>query len=260
MYEARGISVLAGGNAILNEVDLTIVPGRLTVLIGPNGAGKSTLLHVMAGDLRPARGSVSVDGEDVATFSPRALAGRRAVLGQSITLTAPFTVVQIVRLGIEGTAHDGVATDLVQRGLSAVGLAAMADRPITQLSGGEQQRAHTARVLVQLWAQAHGGRPLYLFLDEPTAHLDPAHQRSIMRLARDFANGGGGVLSVLHDLNLAATIADEIVIINRGRIIASGAPPEVLTADLLREVYGVTFRIQPDANNGGLSWILPDYN
>jgi iron complex transport system ATP-binding protein len=257
MLAASGVSVRLGGRLTIESVDLELNPGRIVVVIGPNGAGKSTLLRAIAGEHRLAAGRVLVHGRDIATLRPATLAGWRAVLGQTVALTTPFTSAEVVRLGVPPTMRDSDAVALASRGLSMVGLAAKAGVPITNLSGGEQQRVHVARVLVQLWAQPEDGRARYLLLDEPTAHLDLAHQGHLLRLARAHARGGGGVLAVLHDLNLAAAIADEVVVLNAGRIVARGTPSRTLTTDLLRQVYDVEFHVSE--REEGL-WIMPRYD
>jgi iron complex transport system ATP-binding protein len=243
MYKAAGITVAIGKRKLLDDVRLGLAPGRITVLIGPNGAGKSTLLKVMAGELRPAAGTVRLHGTAVGAMPPAELARLRAVLAQSVTLAFPFAVDEVVRLGLPSNFARARGDALVTRGLEAVGLLAEAERSCLSLSGGEQQRAHLARVLVQLWSAPDDGRARYLLLDEPTASLDLAHQLLVMRLARSHAETGGGVLAVMHDLNLAVMLADEIVVLDKGRLAASGAPTEVVTDRLLTDVYGVDLRV-----------------
>ena len=222
-----------GGKAILAAASLTVSPGKVVALIGPNGAGKSTLLRVMAGERRPTAGTVRLHGIDIARLRPRELARHRSVLAQSVALAFAFTVDEVVRLGLPGDVAEAEATTLARAALAEVGLAAERDRPVTSLSGGEQQRVHLARVLVQLRAPPADGRARYLLLDEPTASLDLAHQLLVLRLARAHAASGGGVLAVLHDLNLAAMIADEIVALDGGRVVAKGPPGAVINDRLL---------------------------
>jgi iron complex transport system ATP-binding protein len=244
MLEALRVSVKLGGREVVTDADLAVAPGRIVALIGPNGAGKSTLLKAMAGALKPVRGSVTIDGADIAGWDAATLATRRAVLAQSIALTMAFTAGEIVSLGVPPTLRRHEADALVEKALAAVAMSGAAERPITELSGGEQQRVHAARALAQI--AANKGAPQYLLLDEPTAHLDPGQQRTVLQLARNVAAEGGGVLAVLHDINIAATIADEIVVLNRGRIVDRG-PPTVLTPALLAEVYGVPFEVSAGA-------------
>jgi iron complex transport system ATP-binding protein len=243
MYEASAITFAIGAKKLLDGVDLALAPGRVTVLVGPNGAGKSTLLKVIAGELRPSAGTVRLHGRDVGSFRPAELARLRSVLPQSVTLAFPFSVDEVVRLGLPSSVPRGRADALVARALESVGLLDEARRACPSLSGGEEQRVHLARVLVQLWAAPGDDRPGYLLLDEPTASLDLAHQLLVMRLARAHADAGGGVLAVMHDLNLAAMLADEILALDRGRVAACGAPASVITDRLMAEVYGVDLRV-----------------
>jgi iron complex transport system ATP-binding protein len=255
MLIAENVHVRLGSADIVRGVDLALAPGQIVALIGPNGAGKSTLLRAMAGELKLAAGNVRLHGRDVARMRPGALAAWRAVLGQSVAATMPFTAAEVVGLGLPADMRSAAAEAWVARGLTAVGMAAAAHRPVTRMSGGEQQRVQAARVLVQLWSRPADGVAQYLLLDEPTAHLDPAHQTLIAHLAREHAAGRGGVLAVLHDLNLAAAIADEIAILDGGRIVARGPPAVVLDPANLAAVYGVSFHVQSD---GETTWVLPD--
>jgi iron complex transport system ATP-binding protein len=243
MYTARGISVAVHGRLLLDRVDLDLEPGKVTVLIGPNGAGKSTLLGVIAGGRRPSAGRVSLHGRDLAGWPPAELASLRAVLSQSVSVAFAFRVEEVVRLGVPPGVARPVSNRLVAEWLERVGLGGLGHRDCTTLSGGEQQRVHLARTLVQLAAAPREGKPGYLFLDEPTSGLDLAHQLLVVEIARDHAAAGGGVLAVLHDLNLAALAADRIVALDRGRIVADGVPAEVVTDRLLAETYRVPLRV-----------------
>jgi iron complex transport system ATP-binding protein len=198
----------------------------------------------MAGERRPSAGAIRLHGRDLLAYTPAALARYRSVLAQSVTLAFPFSVGEVVRLGLPARALAARAAALERRGLEAVGMEAYGDRPASDLSGGEQQRVHLARVLVQLWAAEDDGRARYLLLDEPTASLDLSHQLLVLKLAREHAAAGGGVLAVLHDLNLAAMIADEIVALDRGRVVARGAPEQVITDRLMADTYGVGIRVR----------------
>jgi iron complex transport system ATP-binding protein len=243
MYEATGITVRIGRKVLVDSVDLTVAPGKVVALIGPNGAGKSTLLRVMAGERRANGGRVLMHGEDVSAAKPRQLARMRSVLAQSVSLAFPFSVDEVVRLGVPQDVAPARGEDLTSAALAEVGLAGMGERTATSLSGGEQQRMHLARVLVQLRAVPADGRARYLLLDEPTASLDLAHQLLVLRIARAHAESGGGVLAVLHDLNLAAMVADEIVALDRGRVAGRGRPEEVITDQLLSDVYRVDLKV-----------------
>jgi iron complex transport system ATP-binding protein len=242
MYAADRIKVAYGPRTVLAEASLEIPPGRFVALAGPNGAGKSTLLKAMTGDLPIAAGVIRLDGRPVAGMPPAALARRRAVLPQASALAFPFTVHEVVRLGVppEGRA---TAVQRVEAALRQVDLAGFAGRFYQELSGGERQRAHLARVLCQIPSPVAEDSANYLFLDEPTASLDLKHQISVLRIARQFADNGGGVLAVLHDLNLAAMFADEIVVLRDGAIIAAGAPRTVIVDATIEAAFDVALSV-----------------
>jgi len=243
MYAARGITVAVRGKVLLDRVDLDLAPGQVTVLIGPNGAGKSTLLGVMAGGRRATAGRVTLHGHDLVAWPPAGLAALRSVLSQSASVAFAFRVDEVVRLGLPASTARSESDRVVARALDRVGLAAFAARDCTTLSGGEQQRVHLARALVQLAATPADGRARYLLLDEPTSGLDLAHQLLVVEIAREHARTGGGVLAVLHVLNLAALAADRIVALDRGRIVADGAPADVITDRLLADTYRVGLKV-----------------
>jgi iron complex transport system ATP-binding protein len=243
MYVADQVSVEAGGRRIIDRVDLALARGAVTVLVGPNGAGKSTLLKAMAGGRRLVGGRIMLHGRDVATMSPGELAGLRAVLSQSVTVGFAFRVEEVVRLGLPPGLPRARANALAGAALEQVGLSHFAGRDCTTLSGGEQQRVHLARALVQIAAAPDDGRARYLLLDEPTNGLDLAHQLLVVAVAKAHAARGGGVLAVLHDLNLAALSGDRIVALDGGRIVADGPPEAVVTDRLLRDTYRVGLRV-----------------
>lgn len=247
LYSARGVCVSVRGRALLTDVDLDLRPGTVTVLVGPNGAGKSTLLKAMTGETRLAGGSVTLDGQPVHAMDPRALARRRAVLPQSVEVAFPFTVAEVVGVGLMGVAAPQEAAK-IEHLLGLVDLPGFSGRRYDSLSGGERQRVQLARVLAQLdcarWAGGEAAaRPAFLFLDEPTASLDLGHQLGVLKLARAHAQAGGGVLAVLHDLNLAAMVADRLVVLARGRLVAEGTVAEVLTDDVLERAFGVRAQV-----------------
>jgi iron complex transport system ATP-binding protein len=233
MLEARHVSVTAGGNFLLKGVGVAARPGRIVALIGPNGAGKSTLLRVLSGELMPTQGGALLDGRPLAAFSAAELARRRAVV---------FTVLEVAMLGITVPGLSPTTSAARAAGLealAAVGLSALADRHYVQLSGGERQRTHIARALCQIAASAaRADQTRCLLLDEPTSNLDLAQQGLVLEAVRRQASGGTAVLAVMHDLNLAAALADELVLLVGGEIKASGPPRQVLRDGLLSAAYG----------------------
>jgi iron complex transport system ATP-binding protein len=253
--EARNVTVRAGGKALLDRVSLSLEAGERVALVGPNGAGKSTLMRALAGELRPQAGSVVLRARDVASYPPRVLALHRAVLSQNVTVTFPFTVAEVAALGA-GDRRGAKVEHLVAGALAEVDLAGLAGRIITTLSGGEQQRAHFARILVQLACGEAVHGPGVLLLDEPTASLDLRHQIDVLKAVRRCAARGVTVIAVLHDLNLAGLYAERIVALDRGRVAADGAPPATITDDLLDRVFGVTLRVGR-APPAGTPFVLP---
>ncbi|HML28143.1 MAG TPA: heme ABC transporter ATP-binding protein [Hyphomicrobium sp.] len=259
MLEARNVTVRRGRRALLSDVSITIVPGRLTAIIGPNGAGKSTLLRVMTGEIQPTEGSVFLDGLDIRHISVAQLATRRSVVAQSTNLSFPFTVLEVVMLGatIPGFGiRDVEAAAAARKALRAVDLASFENRMLHELSGGEKQRVHIARALCQLGtAPRRGGEAAALFLDEPTASLDLKHQGDVLSVIKDQAQSGRAVLLVIHDLNLAAAFADDVVLMAEGRIVGHGTPDDVLNVHLLSHTFGC--RLQIEASDDGRRMILP---
>lgn len=252
---ASGITVRAGGKALLADVSLEVVAGETVALVGPNGAGKSTLLRVLSGELKPASGAVALKGRALSAYPPRELALHRAVLSQATHVAFPFTVGEVVRMGALDR-HGRAIDELAEAALAEMELSEFRERIITTLSGGEQQRAHFARVLVQLACgeRAHG--PGVLLLDEPTASLDLKHQLDLVEAVGRCARRGVAVIAILHDLNLAALSAGRIVVLDRGTVAASGPPAETVTDDVLSRVFGIANavnRVPPPS----ASFVLP---
>jgi len=258
MIAARSLSVSIGRTRILRDVSIEAHPAAITAIIGPNGSGKTTLLKALSGELS-YEGTVGINGRSLAELKPWQAAAMRAVLPQAAALSFPFTVREVVGLGLTNARPGmlpGEAHNLPERALSRVGLAGYGGRHYQELSGGEQQRVQLARVLCQVWAPVYEGEPRYLLLDEPVSNLDIKHQLAIMRIARDFAARGGGVIAVLHDLNLTAMFADHVVAMHRGRVAAAGPANELLTDDLLETVFECALRVGLSPV-GGAPFVLP---
>lgn len=258
MIEASDVSVSIGRTPILHGIDFAARAGAFTAIVGPNGSGKSTFLKALSGEL-PASGRIAINGRDLRDLKPWQAAGMRAVLPQATTLSFPFTVREIVRLGIVGGrsgALAGEADRLPERALAKVDLDGFASRFYQELSGGEQQRVQLARVLCQVWAPVLEGEPRWLFLDEPVSSLDIKHQLVIMKIGRDFAARGGGVVAILHDLNLTAMFADHVMVVSKGRAAAAGAPQTVLTDDLIDRVFDCRLKVGA-VPAAGVPFVLP---
>jgi iron complex transport system ATP-binding protein len=239
------VTVRRGARVVLDAVDMVFVPGRLTVVIGPNGAGKSTLLDVAAGLLVPDNGLVRLGVEPLATLSRQTLARRRAYLPQNPRVEWAISVERVVALGL--TAHLPAFGRLpaawqakIDAALARYDLTALRDRPATQLSGGELARVMLARATV--------GEPEVLIVDEPTAGLDPRHVLDAGKRLRALADAGCTVVVALHDLDLAARIADEVVAVKAGRIVAAGPARKVFTEAVLTNLYDVAVQVRREGH------------
>ena len=240
MIKANNIKVTLSGKTILHGVDFIALPGQVTAIVGPNGSGKSTLIKALTQEL-PYTGSMEINGQQIGDCRPWELAAIRGVLPQAATLAFPFTVNEILRLGLMAGIH-GEKDHLIVDALSLVGLSGYGNRAFQDLSGGEQQRAHLARVLCQVWDPQRDGQPRWLFLDEPVASLDIGHQLLVIQCLRNYANRGGGVITVMHDLNLTSMIADQVAMVAQGKVIKAGATHDVLTDAVLSQAYGCHLR------------------
>ncbi|WP_371056299.1 heme ABC transporter ATP-binding protein [Rhodosalinus sp. K401] len=238
MIDASRLTVTLGRRRVLDGLDFRAMPGALTAIVGPNGSGKTTLMRALTGEIA-AEGRLLLEGEDPRKLRPWQIARRRGVLAQFTRLAFPFTVLEVVRLGAEAGGQAGAgATARARAALARVDLAGYEGRHYQELSGGEQARAQLARVLAQVWEPVGPEGPRWLFLDEPVASLDIAHQLQVMELARDYARAGGGVIAVMHDLTLTAMFADRVTLLQEGRVAGEGAAGEVLRPELLEQVYG----------------------
>ena len=226
----------------------------MTAIVGPNGSGKTTLLRALTGELRP-EGRITLDGADIRGLAPWRLALRRAVLPQSARLAFPFTLREVVAMGLAAGAAAG-RPEVVDAALAAVDLADRSSARFPTLSGGEQARGHLARALAQVWEPVQPEGAAWLMLDEPVASLDIGHQLMVMRLVAGYAARGGGVVAVMHDLNLTAMFAHRVLLLDEGRVVATGAPAEVLTDALLTRAYRTPLRVNRTPPGGGV-FLLP---
>ena len=258
MLTAEKISYTIAGNQLIRGISLAVSPGEVLAIIGPNGAGKSTFLKLLSGELNPSAGSISLEGEELQKWSKLDYARKRAVMPQSTVIAFPFTVFEVVLLGrsphirgIEDERDQAIALAAMQM----TEVQGLASRYYDTLSGGEKQRVQFARVLTQIWDDE---RILsrYLFLDEPVAGMDPAHQHEALKIAREFSRREVGVLVVLHDINLAAMYADRIAVFYGGNLYQYGKPEQVLTEALIKEVFGLDVMLQQHPT-WGCSVVIP---
>ncbi|PFG35997.1 iron complex transport system ATP-binding protein [Flavimobilis soli] len=232
---------------VVDEIAFTTPAGTVTGVLGPNGSGKSTLLRALAGALRLDDGEASFGADDLLRMRRRERARRVALVEQDSAPDRSITVRAAVLLGRiphrsllagDSTADDAAAMTALVR----VGMADLADRDLATLSGGERQRVHVARALAQ--------EPELMLLDEPTNHLDVSAQIRVLDLLRSLSGEGVTVLTALHDLNLAASYCDRVVLLARGRVVAVGTPLEVLTPELVKHVYDVRCEVLTHPTTG----------
>lgn len=254
MISAENVSFrYPDGSEALRPVDLALPPGRLITVVGPNGSGKSTLLRVLARVLRPATGRVLIGGVPADELSSTEWSRKVGYLPQTIDVSFPMLAEDVVRsglaawlprFGLEGTAE----TERARSALEMVDARALGGRLVGEMSGGERKRVFLARVLV--------GRPAVLLLDEPLASLDLAHVAGLGSLLRSLAREEGAtIVLVAHDFLWASAFSDEVIVMSQGRVVGSGHPCDVLTSDLVEQVFGIPV-VEARDRDGGV-WILP---
>ncbi|MET8883600.1 ABC transporter ATP-binding protein [Streptomyces rubiginosohelvolus] len=240
---ARGITVGYGDRTVIDQLDVAIPSGVITTIIGPNGCGKSTLLRTLTRLLKPADGTVVLDGEDIGTLRTKDVAKKLGLLPQAPVAPEGLTVADLVARGrhphqswLRQWSSDDA--DVVRRALAMTGVADLADRTVDSLSGGQRQRVWISMTLAQ-------GTDL-LLLDEPTTYLDLAHAIDVLDLVDDLHESGCTVVMVLHDLNLATRYSDNLVVMRGGAVLAQGHPRDVITAELLHEAFGLRAKVIDD--------------
>jgi iron complex transport system ATP-binding protein len=251
LLEGRGLVCTLGGRRVVDGVSLALQAGQWAALVGPNGAGKSSLLQLMAG-LRPAEaGELWLQGRPLAAWPPRERAARLAWLAQQGEGEAELparSLVELGRLPRHGllSAPDAADAAAVAQAMADTETMAFAARRLSELSGGERQRVLVARALA-----VEAG---VLLLDEPVAHLDAPHQLALLRGLRQRARDGAAVAVVLHDLNLALA-ADRVLVMDRGRLVADGAPADAALQAALLAVFGHAFTVERVVAAGHARWI-----
>jgi iron complex transport system ATP-binding protein len=239
LFQIHKLNVSKGDKPLLHDVSFDIQAGQFIGLLGPNGAGKSTLLRCLYRYLKPTAGTLSFQGQALSVLSLKQFSQQVAVVLQDISSDFSLAVQDVVLMGL--TPHKGLfcasnVADLtkVQQSLAAVGLSHKAEQAFSSLSGGERQRVMIAKAMVQ--------NPCLLLMDEPTSHLDVKYQIQIMELAKAMQVT---VLASFHDLNLAGAICDRLLVLQQGQLVADGKPLDVLTVDLLSDVFGVCAEVTP---------------
>lgn len=244
----EGATLAYESREIARDLSLTVHPGSFTVIIGPNACGKSTSLRALANLLRPRAGAITLDGRDIHRMPSRDLARRLGLLPQSASAPEGISVADLVTRGryphqsmfSRWSAEDEQA---VAEALEVTGMTDLSSRSVDELSGGQRQRAWVALVLAQ--------RTDLMLLDEPTTFLDIAHQISLLDLFAELNARGRTLVAVLHDINHAARYASDLVVMREGGIYAQGRPAEVISSQMLAEVFGIEAEVIEDPVNGG---------
>ena len=244
MVRVENFSCGYGKDMILKDINFEVEAGQFIGLIGPNGAGKSTMIRAISGFLPPQKGVISLNGKAVTRKRLGELAKKLAVVTQSQEATSPFSVEEFVLLGrvphwsklqLLETKQD---VEIAERAMALTDISHLRGRAMEKLSGGERQLARLARALAQ--------KPGLLLLDEPTAYLDIGHQVQIMQLLKKLNKEATTIVAVLHDLNLASLYCERLVLLNKGRLRCSGRPEEVLTEEIINEVYDTSILVKDD--------------
>ncbi|TNC82726.1 MAG: heme ABC transporter ATP-binding protein [Oleiphilus sp.] len=236
--KATNIAYQVKERRILTDINLELSEGEFTVLIGPNGSGKSSLLKILAGLEAPEKGEILFNNMPLKSYSTQQLSALRGVLSQSIHLGFPMRNQEIVKLGMPTRTRQNNHDELITSALAMTGSEHLADANYDHCSGGEKTRIQMSRILVQLWSSEHFPRQV-LFLDEPTAALDLKFQLEVLRLCKALCDQGMTVFCILHDLQLAAHFADQILVMHKGTLIEQGTPSTVLKEDMIASIYGV---------------------
>ena len=236
------ISYSIKSKLIISHVSLEIKQGEILSILGPNGSGKSTLVKVIAGDINPSTGSISIDGINLNEIKISNRAEIRSVMSQTQSVVYDFTVKDIVEMGWVYPNHKLIYKNF-KKNLKIIayecGIESLLNRKFNTLSGGEQRMVHFARTLIQLSGPNNNNRPRYMLFDEPTANLDIKRELNILNIIKDRAKKGYGIFVVLHDLNVAYNFSDKVVLIKNGKVEKMGLPDDVFNDESLSKVYEV---------------------
>ena len=253
VFDIKGLTFSYGTNEVIKWLDLSIKQGKVTTLIGANGCGKSTLFNLITKNLRPNSGEIRLEGKDISQVKLKDFARQVAIVHQYNTAPADISVEKLVAFGrtpyhaFGSTSNSEEDEEKIKRALEITNTEKLKDKAVAQLSGGQKQRVWIAMALAQ--------HPKILFLDEPTTYLDIRYQLQILKLVRKLNEEYGmTVIMVLHDINQSLYYSDEIVAMKDGRITAQGKPEEIITSELIKNVYDVELGIS--AVNGR-PFVLP---
>lgn len=249
MLKVNNLSYEINGRSILKEVSFEVNKGEMVAVLGANGAGKSTLMNLISGEKSTSNGIIEFHNQNIKHVNSLLLAKSRALLSQQFSVSLAFTVKELVLMGrYPHFVSNPSPNDLkiVKKVMDICGVNTLADRSITSLSGGEQQRVHLARVLAQIWNNSEA----LLLLDEPVSALDMRFQQQVLAIAKALSRQGMMVLVILHDVNLASMYADRILMLKQGRKVFDGTPIHVLTQDNISKIFSVSSEVHVDPMGG----------
>ncbi|WP_114749533.1 heme ABC transporter ATP-binding protein [Pleomorphovibrio marinus] len=249
MLEASHLHFCISNKAIVKQASFRVEAGELVALLGPNGAGKSTLFKLLSGEAVCKHGEVLYNGKNIQGYKSSQLASIRAVMPQSSQLSFPFTAKEVVEMGLT-MARSSSVTQIVEEVMQLTQTFAFRNAQYHHLSGGEKQRVQLARVLTQIWEKQPYTR--YLLLDEPTSSMDIAQQQHVLKIVKGLKDRNIGILAILHDLNLAASYADRVILFKNGNLFAQGITAEVMTSQHLGEVFDHPIQVITNKERGSL--------
>jgi iron complex transport system ATP-binding protein len=249
MLKASRVHFCISHTPIVDEVSLELKPGEILAVLGPNGAGKSTFFKILSGEIKCKHGAIDYNGHDIQRLNSRELAEVRAVMPQHTQVNFPFTVQEVIELGLISTRAKDPG-QLLGEVLEVTNTSHLRDQLFNTLSGGEKQRVQLARVLIQIWEAKPF--PRYLLLDEPTSSLDIAQQHAVLKILQTLKSRNIGILVILHELNLAAQYADKIALLKNGVIAKIGPIEEVLEEEILERVFDHPIQLIANPATGGV--------
>lgn len=252
MLQAQHITVTVGKKKLIQDIHLELQPGNIYMLLGPNGSGKSTLIRALTGMMEPTSGNTFYNNKPLSDWEEVVLARRRAILSQGVEMNFPLRVWEVIQMGRYphlGTAAARNDRDILAEVIKLFELEDFLDRNYLTLSGGEKQRVQFARVMAQIW-DVPANEPRYLFMDEPLTFLDINHQLDMLRLLRNIVDERTVCLVSMHDLNLALHYGDGFLLLQKGKLVASGDADTVLSVAHLQAVFGINARRIPTGKEG----------
>ena len=247
--EINSVSLRINDMDILKDISLKVKPGELMAILGPNGSGKSSLIRIISGDILPTKGHVLIDDKPLVEIDLKEQALKRSVMSQSQQILYDYTVREIIEMGwiYEGIRESEIN---VKNKISEVAeecyVPHLLDRNFNILSGGEQRRVHFARTLIQINHDYEKVGHRYILLDEPTANLDLSFELKLVKLLKNKAKQGFGILLIIHDLNLASKFSDKIAILYNGALSSYGIPKDVFKSKLLSNIFGIPMDVNPE--------------